>query len=69
MFPGDGKAELESGKMRSGRTFRLGKRRRISTRRGSYSTTGGEEYTLVSHFGEGSHDEEEEYQPIFEKEE
>ena len=38
------------------------------TKRESYSTTEREEYDLVSHFDEGSCDEEEEEHPISEKE-
>ena len=69
MFPGDGEVELESGRLRSGRIFRFGKRRRTTTRRGSCSMTRGEDYPLVSHFDEVYCHEEEDYQPISEKEE
>ena len=64
MFPGDSGTALEGGCLRSGRRFRSGKIRRIVTRRGSWSTTIGEDYELMSQFDGGSCDEEEEYQPI-----
>ena len=69
MFPGDRGTGLEGGNLRSGRRFRSEKRRRTVTRRGSCGTTRGEYYELKSHFDEIFIDEEEEYQPISEKEE
>ena len=69
MFLDNNEIELEGGCLRSRKIFWSGKRRRTATRRGSCSTTGGEDYPLASHFDEGSCDKEEEYQPIFEKEE
>ena len=68
MFPVDNGTELEGGHLRSGRRFRLRKRRKIVTRRGSCSTTRGEDYELALHLAKGSYDEEEEYQPISERE-
>ena len=69
MFPVDRRTKLEGGYLRSGRIFRLRKRRKNMTRRGSCSTTRGEDYKSTLHFDEGSCDEEEEYQPISEREE
>ena len=66
MFSGNSETELEGGILRSGRIFRSGKRRRTATRRGSCSVTGGEDYELASHLDEGSCDEEEECQLIYE---
>ena len=54
MFPGDSGTELEADYLRSGIIFRSGKRRKDVTRRGSFSTTGGEDYELVSHVDKGS---------------
>ena len=65
MFPGDNENELEGGCLRSGRRF-WSRQRATTTRRGSCRTTRGEDYELVLHFDEGSCDEEE-YNPIFEK--
>ena len=64
MFLGDSETPLQGGRLRIGRIFRSGKRRRIMTRRGCYSATRGEEYELTSHFDEGYCDKEEGYQLI-----
>ena len=69
MFPGDSGTELDVGYLRSGRIFRSGKRRKTVIGRGSCNMSRGEDYELMSHFDEGSCDEEEEYQSIFEGEE
>ena len=69
MFLADSGTELEGGCLRHQRIFLSGKRRKIVTRSGSCSTTRGEDYELTSHFDKGSCDEQEEYQPIFEREE
>ena len=61
MFPSDSETELEGGCLRSGRIFWLGKRIRMTTRRGSYSMIGREDYKLVSHFDVHSCDEKEEH--------
>ena len=68
MFPANNGTELEGGCLRSGRRFRSGERRKTVTRRGSCSTTRGEDYELALHLAKGSYDEEEEYQPISERE-
>ena len=69
MFLIDSESEQEGGLLRSGRRFRSRKTKMTMTRRGSCSTTRVEDYELMSHFDEGSCDEEEEYQPISEREE
>ena len=66
MFSGNSEIELESGRLRSGKQFRPGKRKRMVTRRGSCSATGGEDYELGLHLNGGSCNQEEEYQIIFE---
>ena len=68
MFLIDSENEQEGGRLRNGRRFQSGKRRRTMTRRGSCGTTGGQEYELASHLDVGSCDEEEKYQRVFEKE-
>ena len=67
MFPGDRRNALEGVRLRSGRIFQSGKRRRIVTRRGSCSATRGEDYVFAPHLDKGYCDKEEEYQPIFEE--
>ena len=69
MFPRDSRTEIEVGYLRSGRKFRVGKRRKNATGRGSCNTTRGGDYELTSHLDEGSCDGEEEYYVIFEEEE
>ena len=69
MFLGDSGIELEGGSLRIRRIFQLGRRRRTATRRGSCSTTKGEDYEFTSNFNKSSCDEEEEYQPIPERKE
>ena len=67
MFSGNLEIKLESGHLRSGKIFLLGKRRRIATSGGSCSATEGEDYELLLHIDGGSCNEEEEYQLIFEE--
>ena len=67
--PLDVETKQEGGRLRSGRRFQSGKRRRTTTRRGSCIMIRGEEYKLALHFDEGSCDEEKEYHPIPETEE
>ena len=57
MFPRDTGTEIQVGYLRSGRRFRLGKRREIVIGRGSCSTTRGGDYKLALHSNEGSCDE------------
>ena len=68
MFPGDSGTALESGHQKSGSIFRSRKRITTVTRRGSCSTTRGEDYKLTPTFDEGTCDEDE-YHPISEREE
>ena len=67
MFFSNSEIELESGCLRSGEIFWLGKRRRNAIREGSCSATRGEYYELSSHLDGGSCDKEEEYQLIYEE--
>ena len=69
MFPGDNGTELEGGRLRSGRRFWLGNTRRTVTKRRSCNRTGGDDYDLTSHLEGGSCNEEEEYLPLYEREE
>ena len=68
MFPGIKEIELESGRLRSGKIFWMGKRRRTATMRGSCSMTRGYDYNLMLHSNEGSFNEEEGYQLISKRE-
>ena len=58
MFLRDKGTTLEGGRLRSGRRFLSGKRRRIVTRRGSCSKIRGEDCDIVSHFERGPYDKE-----------
>ena len=69
MFYGDSGTALEGGRIRSGRRFRSRKRGKNMIRRGIFSMNRGEDYDFTLHFDEGSCDEEEEYQPISERDE
>ena len=64
MFPGSSEEELDIGFLRSGRTFRLGKRRKVTGDRRDYSFPREGAYGCESYLDEGSCDEEEEYSPI-----
>ena len=66
MSSGNSEIEIESGRLRSGKIFQLGKRRRTVTRRGSCSATEGKDYELVSHLERGYYDEDE-YHLIYEE--
>ena len=69
MFPIDSVTDLESRLLRSEKRFRSDKRRKNLLGRGSYITNKEEGYEIASYLDEGSCDEEEEYQPIFEGDE
>ena len=64
MFFDNSETELEGGRLRCGKKFLLGKRRRTATRRGRCSATKGEDYKLEFHLDKGYCDEEEEYRMI-----
>ena len=59
MFYVDRKIDQEGGRLRSGRIFQLGKRRRIATRRGSCSATRRRDYELEPPLDGESYEEEE----------
>ena len=64
MFPGSTEPKLEVGILRSGRIFRLGKRRKSEKGRRNPSMFEGSEHELRSYEDEGSCNEEEDYSPI-----
>ena len=66
MFPGRTELELEVGVLRSGRIFKLGKRRKTERGWWNPSLFEGSEHKLRSCEDEGSYDEEEDYSPILE---
>ena len=59
MFSFQNENEQEGGHLRSGRIFWLGKRRRTTTRRGSFNTTKGRDYELAPHLNGEYCDEKE----------
>ena len=68
MFLVDRENEQEGGRLRNGRRFQSGKRRRTITRRGSCSAIERRDYDLAPHIDGESCDEEEEYQLIYKEE-
>ena len=64
MFLGRTEPELEVGVLRSGRIFRLGKRRKTKRGRRNPSLFEESEHELRSHEEKGSCDKEEDYSPI-----
>ena len=69
MFLASSENELDTGFLRSGRSFQSGKRRKVAGGRRAYSLPREGEYGCESHLYEGSFDEEEGYSPIYEREE
>ena len=59
MFSGNSETKLEGGHLRSGKIFRLGKRRRDSRRRGIFSVTEIGDFELAPHRNKESCDKEE----------
>ena len=67
MFPRSSEDELDARFLRSERTFRSGKRRKVAGGKRAYSLPGEGEYGCESHLDEGSYDKQEDYSPISER--